>query len=291
MQRSRRHHQTGTVRRQALAGGVRQRHHRSAHRTHRRMPGPVGGVALILISSGIRVPIATNLPSESRLAARPTEPATTSASSPDGTAYRPRSCSWQRNRHPRADTGCQFMELGAGQPHTQRGEGLLKDPLHHGRRPTPMGAGQCAQHCTGITAALLRDLPAHAAGPGSSLTCDGTVPDAGTNGRGSQLSSLPPNPCPRCSEHAVFECMFDSLEVGGRRQCRPWTACHGLHRITAMSAPVPTALRARPFWPRGPSKPGCPDEDELRLRERGQIRVRQRRREARPPPRSTATEH
>jgi hypothetical protein len=55
-----------------------------------------------------------------------------------------------------------------------------------------MGAGQCAQHCTGITAALLRDLPAHAAGPGSSLTCDGTVPDAGTNGRGSQLSSLPP---------------------------------------------------------------------------------------------------
>jgi hypothetical protein len=59
-----------------------------------------------------------------------------------------------------------------------------------------MGAGQCAQHRTGITAALPRDLQAHAAGPGSSLTCAGTVPDAGTSGRGSQLSSLPPNPCP-----------------------------------------------------------------------------------------------
>jgi len=33
---------------------------------------------------------------------------------------------------------------------------LPEDPLHHRRRPTPMGTGQCSQHRTGVSAAVAR---------------------------------------------------------------------------------------------------------------------------------------
>ena len=78
----------------------------------------------------------------------------------------------------RRDTRRQVVKFGAGQPHTQRREGLPEDPLHHRRRPTPMGTGQCSQHRTGISAALLRDLPAHAAGSGTPSTGVDTLPTA-----------------------------------------------------------------------------------------------------------------
>ena len=55
-------------------------------------------------------------------------------------------CSRQGDRLPGADTRRQVVKFGAGQPHTQRREGLLEDSLHHRHRPTPMGAGQCTQH-------------------------------------------------------------------------------------------------------------------------------------------------
>jgi hypothetical protein len=42
-----------------------------------------------------------------------------------------------------------------------------------------MGAGQCSQHRSGVAAALLRDLPTHAAGSGTPSMGVDTLPDGG----------------------------------------------------------------------------------------------------------------
>jgi hypothetical protein len=90
-----------------------------------------------------------------------------------------------------------------------------------------MDAGQGTQHRTGISAALLRDLPAHAAGPGRPSTAVDTLPNGGTGGRGSHEQTSYRNHAGHLRTR-FFEYMFDILEVRKRGAPPPGPRVTGL---------------------------------------------------------------